>query len=279
MNRKEFEEAVFASSMNGTAKTVCMAYAYYQQYKHDGSAGVWPSQAKIAKDWSLNKNTVSKYVQALIEAGWFVEIGRKGEADRVLVLRLEHGDDSHDVLTNRRRGQSRDTLKKDSISYQVGDASPNRQDMHVLTDGRPSPNSKERTTKNNEENNNMNNQDESASASSSTSKDESNKEDQDRAILIGSITPADLIEEESPGEAGPEAGPTEVQINIRARKNKAAGFFKSFTDAQHRRQARLELVKEMREARAAAARINRPQPEPAFELDWDSPVERRLIRT
>lgn len=148
--RKEFMDAVKASKLCMTAKTVCAAYAEYQSYDQDGTKGVWPSQTKIAQEWSMNKNTVNKYVGLLIEAGWLTEIGRVGEADRVYVFALTIGKET-DELMNKRKGQS-------SISYPVGHVSPNSKDMHVLTHGRPSPKSKEGITKNNQENNQFNNQ-------------------------------------------------------------------------------------------------------------------------
>jgi pyocin large subunit-like protein len=104
MKRKDFEEAVFASKLNGTAKTICMAYAYYKQYSADDDGAVWPAQATVAEHWGLNKNTVGSYFKALVEGGWFVVTGHTGEFKRTAVVRLEAGRETK-ALTKRREGR------------------------------------------------------------------------------------------------------------------------------------------------------------------------------
>lgn len=115
MKRKAFEEAVFASNLNGTARSILMAYAYHQRYSYDGSKGVWPAQATVAERTGWNPNTVNTYFKALVEDGWLVVIGHTGEFNRTMVVRLEEGRGENPVLLNKRAGQSKDTLNRTPV--------------------------------------------------------------------------------------------------------------------------------------------------------------------
>ena len=68
MNRKDWEDQVFASDMNPTARMVCIAIGSHGNWVKDQE--VRPSVQRIAGMTGLSRDTAGKYVSALEEQGW-----------------------------------------------------------------------------------------------------------------------------------------------------------------------------------------------------------------
>lgn len=68
MNRKDWEEQVFESDLNPTARMICMAIGSHGSWEK--SQTVWPSRQRISSMTGVSRETVGKYMAALEEHGW-----------------------------------------------------------------------------------------------------------------------------------------------------------------------------------------------------------------
>lgn len=70
MDKNEYERLVYESSLCQTAKLVMLAYLHH--CKQQELKEVWPAYKTVAEFAGVGRDTVSKYVTALVEQGWLV---------------------------------------------------------------------------------------------------------------------------------------------------------------------------------------------------------------
>lgn len=68
MNKNNFEEQVWNSSMNQTAKTIALAVATHGDWAT--GKNIRPSEVRVASMASCTRDTARKYIAALVEQGW-----------------------------------------------------------------------------------------------------------------------------------------------------------------------------------------------------------------
>jgi DNA-binding GntR family transcriptional regulator len=68
MDKYEFQERVFDSDLNQSAKLVLLAYLHH--CKQTELKEVWPSYSKIAKYAGISRETAGKTAELLAQAGW-----------------------------------------------------------------------------------------------------------------------------------------------------------------------------------------------------------------
>jgi DNA-binding Lrp family transcriptional regulator len=104
MNRKDWEEQVFGSDMNPTARMVCIAIGSHGNWTTDKV--VRPSKKRIAGMVGVSRDTAGDYIDALEEQGWLKSTGEIVNRVKVFELSVPQVASSCGMLSIKPRGQN-----------------------------------------------------------------------------------------------------------------------------------------------------------------------------
>lgn len=105
LNRKQFDTMLRDGQcrLNTTARMVLMGFASHMTYDDDVQEA-WPAKQTVATYAGMNRNTVTKYMDALIKDGWLVPSGKQHRIDKFNYTngyRLAVGDGNEKFLLRR----------------------------------------------------------------------------------------------------------------------------------------------------------------------------------
>lgn len=106
----------------------------YLKYRQGTDAACWPSKARIAKDLSISRDTVTRRIQELIDAGYVERIERKGRTNLYKLIADPNDEAGNHTPKNHDNDPTRDPSSDDDppASMQGG-----RQDPPASMQGGP----------------------------------------------------------------------------------------------------------------------------------------------
>lgn len=114
MNRKDWEEQVFDSDLNPTARVVCLAIGSHGNWTDDRE--VKPSKARISGMTGLSRESAGNYIDALEAQGWLTYQGITTNRIKVFKFGTPSGQ-STGILAIKKRGSTKGLNNQVVVNY------------------------------------------------------------------------------------------------------------------------------------------------------------------